>query len=1064
MHLVAPQFSTDTLTPTFQWEAIGTTLAESTIYVSTHPAGRGLFPSDFGDDQDGNRNRIVSGINVGLELDYQLPDNRRLTAGQTYYWGVEGIDVNGRLCRVSGQFTTDPIDIGQGSSGFNGVTVVVHGYVPPIPPWYDDELITQFDDLAQLAVDASGGGVVLRYDRDTGGWWVPPGTSGPNAPKLGESLALVFDWIEESDIDDSGFSEAAGDALFAAIMQLDQQYDGAILRAPLHFIAHSRGTIVTSETLQRLGTYVPSKNDIHLTTLDVHDEPQTNLAMGVNIAVNSTTAKLVTLAHWDDFHEPRVHRWSNVKFADNYYQDEGALNLGIGVVPFLSTNQYGMSLTPNGRSLDGEADVEIHLDETSGFMEDDAAQALNGVLNGAWNLLQTKAGTGTVTVSHKYLSKLPAISKIIKSVPIPWVRALGYFADAYSYYQAMKSIAKGGQSIDGGSLGVGPHSRVWRWYAGTADLAIDDFPLDSEPLLRQLHDIEKFDGFGGIRAGVPWYVSQTPTFDPVIYPAGVGHPELWEGIGVGWFYSDLGGGKDLRTSNGKANAKDAFALDNTHSAEYPVQASDVVVSGAKVASIYNGNFEAGTMRRDNRFALSSPDRHDAIPGWSFHGGLSGTGTPGAFAVVEGTGRIVDLRDDPDVPVADKVKYKHVLELSPERKSNVVRHNRMFIPDNATEVAFDLRIVNASPDDVFTIYLDASGLGGSLELLSAGVNPISIVEAKSTFQKVRLVLPNASPGQNRGIGTLTFQLDKRGSTAEARLWIDNVTFVDRAVNGLPLTADDASESATDSALASAQIRDPLLAATQQWTSLALTGSEAQPLSGVSAQVDALSNDMLAMTLGSTVLLDDNAAGHSWFIDATPWDNEEFVLSASGNELVAAEGSPAFGKIDLLTVLMHEMGHVLGLGHDDWSGTSTGLMSTPLPTGVRRLPSAADVEALNALQRATTTVDVGHNNATASPDAAAEQPADPGTVGTTGTQETTAWDDDYVWNSWLPASAAAQFAASPFQALHAGCDEPPTEPLTNAGFTQGTDGLVGLDRHGSIAGDGRWRSPRSAAGEF
>jgi hypothetical protein len=52
-------------------------------------------------------------------------------------------------------------------------------------------------------------------------------------------------------------------------------------------------------------------------------------------------------------------------------------------------------------------------------------------------------------------------------------------------------------------------------------------------------------------------------------------------------------------------------------------------------------------------------------------------------------------------------------------------------------------------------------------------------------------------------------------------------------------------------------------------------------------------------------------------------------------VALPSSAAFGHIDLLTVVMHELGHVLGLSDED-TITHTHLMSATLDTGVRRLP--------------------------------------------------------------------------------------------------------------------------------
>ena len=79
------------------------------------------------------------------------------------------------------------------------------------------------------------------------------------------------------------------------------------------------------------------------------------------------------------------------------------------------------------------------------------------------------------------------------------------------------------------------------------------------------------------------------------------------------------------------------------------------------------------------------------------------------------------------------------------------------------------------------------------------------------------------------------------------------------------------------------------------------------------------------------MDADAAGHGWFIDPTPDSNEEFLPTSNPNEWVAKEGSAAYGKMDLLTVLLQEYGHVLGIDH---SSDSHDFMALTLQTGIRR----------------------------------------------------------------------------------------------------------------------------------
>ncbi|MDP2221711.1 MAG: matrixin family metalloprotease, partial [Hydrogenophaga sp.] len=92
----------------------------------------------------------------------------------------------------------------------------------------------------------------------------------------------------------------------------------------------------------------------------------------------------------------------------------------------------------------------------------------------------------------------------------------------------------------------------------------------------------------------------------------------------------------------------------------------------------------------------------------------------------------------------------------------------------------------------------------------------------------------------------------------------------------------------------------------------------------------------------ITLDSNAAGHGWYVDATPWSssspfNDDYLPTSDPNLWLAKPGSGAEGKMDLLTVWLHELGHAAGMEHTE---SGTGLMGTTLLPGQRRRVQVAD----------------------------------------------------------------------------------------------------------------------------
>lgn len=134
--------------------------------------------------------------------------------------------------------------------------------------------------------------------------------------------------------------------------------------------------------------------------------------------------------------------------------------------------------------------------------------------------------------------------------------------------------------------------------------------------------------------------------------------------------------------------------------------------------------------------------------------------------------------------------------------------------------------------------------------------------------------------------------------------------------------------------------------------------------------------LGAQTNTAIYLDTNAAGYGWFVDTTPKSNREFKKTSSASELKAKDNSAAFGKMDLLTVVMHELGHRMGFGH---TSDPTNLMAEDLDVGTRRVPLTERAEA-RAASSARTAIRIASSNGSQS------SQGDSGTVAVDSTPDT------------------------------------------------------------------------------
>ena len=521
---------------------------EVNLYVSVFERGQGLLPSDRWDElenpengKDYNPNRVLTAQwnpkdnnwtwkggsfetqGPSLPQEFTLPDELKLTGGQTYHWAVEVVQ-NGIANVKTHKFKT-PLAATGSSNTFSNVTILSRG-IEADPSQIDK----QFQNLANN-IATTGDSLILQYDFNKGQWYQDtPGGKNYTIPNdiYGKPLVLVpgLD-SREANIFKHGFAEAAGDRLFASLVQLDQSlggsvgqgnniYDatgklirkpGAIFKSPLHFIGFGQGATVNNEAIQRLGTFFPdayngsgTTPDLQMTTIDAPDPTQP-------LAKN--------------LYDPEIKIWENVTFADNYYQ----------------TATFNPNKAFSGQNL-ADADLNVFLGEPS----------------------NSESRTG-FTIDKK----------------------------------------------------TSTHNRALGWYGGTANLSQQTFPsvvkeegkYTEEVTYRRLGDLD-LDASGKPKTPT-WY---TPDYKDSPFEHG-DEKAPWEGIGTGWFYSLLGGGKDVRHPQ-LSSQRTPVSYDNTN-VNSP-ERGERVRGDYTVPTLFNGSFDTVI---PSKAGLSKP-----IPGWAFNNSLN----------------------------------------------------------------------------------------------------------------------------------------------------------------------------------------------------------------------------------------------------------------------------------------------------------------------------------------------------------------------------------------------------------------------------------------------------------
>lgn len=185
------------------------------------------------------------------------------------------------------------------------------------------------------------------------------------------------------------------------------------------------------------------------------------------------------------------------------------------------------------------------------------------------------------------------------------------------------------------------------------------------------------------------------------------------------------------------------------------------------------------------------------------------------------------------------------------------------------------------------------------------------------------------------------------TANGKNYYSHLTMPITVTAAAALTVDDSAPRLANAPIVNDKQLQTIVAEAERRLAITKGTQVLSAMSGVSVQIVDLPGNTLGEVVGDTVYIDRDAAGYGWFVDSTPADDSEFSSFLGDYALAARKGTDAMSRVDLLTTVMHEMGHVLGLGHSN----SLDLMAPTLLPGERRFLNDPAMSALAWQENAT-----------------------------------------------------------------------------------------------------------------